>query len=110
MLDLLHVTEFQHAAAVSAAQPRAAHAHDHRLKRIGRATVGLTQRGGHGIGYGLLVGDPPFVQPCDSTRLAPAKRMRLFSRTQITSRVRRLPRPVLLRKSVSLPLPFYSFT
>ena len=50
LLDLLHVAEFEHAAAVGAAHGGAAHAHHHRLERTGGAAIGLAQRGGDGFG------------------------------------------------------------
>ena len=60
LLDLLHVAEFQHAAAVGAAHGGAAHAHHYRLERARGAAIDLAQRGGHGFGDRLLIGDPPF--------------------------------------------------
>src|ERR1035437_2073390 len=60
LLDLLHVAELEHAAAVGAAHGGATHAHYHRLQGARGEGIGIAQRGGHGFGGGLLVGDPPF--------------------------------------------------
>ena len=91
LLDLPHVAQFHHAAAIGAAHGGAAHAHHHGFDRDPRRSFGLAQRGGHGFRDRLLIGDPPFGPALRLDGARAEKRMRLFSRTQTTSRVWRLP-------------------
>src|SRR5215472_10316431 len=62
LLNLARETQFQHAAAIGAAQRRTAHPH-HRRANIGLgADFGFVQRGQHARGHGFLIGDAP-LQP-----------------------------------------------